>query len=137
MREWVFWVVLFMAVLIEGGFTSLPLVLDALLIFYLIKKKQWLFPVAFLGGILLDIILLRTPGQSSLFFVVFLFILSLYEKKFEIQTIPFIFFSSFFASLAFLAIFGYSFIFPQALVSSLVAVFLFKVLNGVKSYENR
>ena len=135
MRKWIFWLLLSMAILFEGGLTSLPLVLNVLLVFYLIERKQTLFFIAFLGGILLDILLLRTPGQSSLFFIIVFLILSLYERKFEIQTIPFIFFSSFFASLAFLAIFGYSFIFLQALVSSFITIFLFKLVRG--GYENR
>lgn len=135
MRKWIFWVLLSMAILLEGGLTSLPLVLNVLLVFYLLERKQTLFFIAFLGGILLDILLLRTPGQSSLVFIIVFLILSLYEGKFEIQTIPFIFFSSFFASLAFLVIFGYNSIFLQALVSSFITIFLFKLVRG--GYESR
>ncbi len=118
---------LFFAVIIESSLTSVPLVLSFLIALYLLKREVWIFPLAFFSGLVLDSLLLRPLGQTSLFFTLFLFLVELYERKFEIKTFSFVFMSSFLGSIAYLIIFGGN-IFPNVLISSFLAYLIFKIL---------
>jgi len=106
--------------------TTLPLVLIVLLYLAIIFKRPMLFALAFFSGLFLDLFLLRILGQSSLFFAIFLVIVLLYERKFEIKTLPFVFIASFLGALFYLLTYGNDYIFVQALVSSVIAVLLFQ-----------
>lgn len=128
MKNLILGLLFFIIVLIEGLFTTLPLFLISILIFHLLKKGMIVYLVAFSGGILLDIFSVRTIGQSSLFFVFFLFFISLYERKFEVMTFPFVIAFSFLGSLAFLFFQSYTQVFQQALVSCLIAVLAIQTL---------
>lgn len=120
--------ILIFAVVLET-ITTLPLVLIVLLYLAIIFKRPMLFALAFFSGLFLDLFLLRILGQSSLFFIVFLIIVLLYERKFEIKTKPFVFLSTFVGTLFYLLLSNYDYVFAQALVSSVIAVLLFKVLS--------
>lgn len=124
-----FFLILIFAILLEGIITSIPLVLDVLLVAYILKRKSSLFILALILGIVLDVFSVRTLGSSSIYFVSFLFIVFLYERKFEITTYPFILFSSFLGALFYLWIFGYDYVLLQSLASSLISVLLFKILS--------
>jgi cell shape-determining protein MreD len=104
-----------------------------LLCLAVVFEKSWIFAIAFFTGLFLDIFLVRTLGQTSLFFLIYLVIILLYESKFEIKTKPFIFFASFLGSLLYLLINNNSYIFAQAAVSALMAVLLFKALSIINS----
>lgn len=124
----IFWL-LFFAALVLGVLTTLPLALILFVVFYALKKELWLFTAAFFAGVILDLILVRTIGASSLFFVSFLFLVELYGRKFETATTPFVFIASFIGSilyLFFLMLFGQALMLWEALVSALLAVGLFK-----------
>lgn len=129
MKKYVLFLLLFLAILIEVSKTTIPLVLDIIIILYILERKSWVFAVAVITGLFLDVALVRSLGQSSIFFLGLLFIITLYERKFEITSQFFVLFSSFFASLFFLAVFGYNYILQQALVSSFFSFFLFKVIK--------
>lgn len=120
------------AVFFEGAVISLPLVLDFILVYYIFERKAWIFALAFILGLILDIFHLRLLGLTSIFFVVFIFIITLYERKFEIKTTAFVLFFSFIGSLIFLFIFGYNYVLLQSIVSSLIAVVLFKVFGKIE-----
>jgi len=119
---------LIFAILLEGTITSVPLVLDVLLVVYILKRKSSLFILALISGIVLDVFSVRTLGLSSIFFISFLCIVFLYERKFETTTYPFVFFSSFLGGASYLLIFGYDHVLEQAVVNSIIAVLLFKLL---------
>lgn len=129
MKKYVLFLLLLFAILIEVSKTTIPLVLDIIIILYILERKSWVFAVAVITGLFLDIALVRSLGQSSIFFLGLLFIITLYERKFEITSQFFVLFSSFFASLFFLAVFGYGYILQQALVSSFLSFLLFKVIK--------
>lgn len=124
--------VLFIAVFFEGSFTTIPLVLDVLLVSFVLSRDSWVFLASFLLGILLDIISLRLIGTTSIVFIILLFILTLYEKKFEVKTVYFVFLSSFFGSLIFLIVFGYDYVLQQAMISSFIAVLIFKIFGKIE-----
>lgn len=134
MNNLFFFLLLFIAVLIEGVVISIPIVLDVIIIFFILKRSYWLFLPAFVSGIFLDVLSVRALGLSSLFFVLFIFIVALYERKFEIATYPFVFLSSFLGGFLYLLIFGYNHIVGQAIMSSLIAIVLFK---GLKDIDNK
>jgi cell shape-determining protein MreD len=118
---------LVLAVLLEGTVTTIPLVVVVLLCLTVMKRGGIVFLLAFFSGILLDIMTLHTLGQSSLFFTVMIFLVFLYQRKYEIHSYPFIVFSSFFGSLFFLLFFGYGSWFVQSLISAVIAVILFAI----------
>lgn len=113
------------ALILEVSFTTLPIVFLTLFIIYIFQKKANVFFFAFLFGILLDIFSVRAIGQTGIFFLAFLFLVALYEKKFETETIPFAFAFSFLGSFIYLLFFNYTNVFLQALASSLFATLAF------------
>lgn len=129
MNNLIFFLLLILAILIEGTISSIPIVLSLLLVFYIFKKKSWLFIPAFIAGIILDVFEVRTIAASSLFFIFFIFGVMLYQRKFEIVTYPFVFISSFLGSLIYLWLFGYDNIFLQSFINSLFAVLVFRLCH--------
>lgn len=123
----IFFFLLFLAVFIEGTVTTIPIVLDLLLVFYLFKKESLVFAAAFFFGIVLDIVLVKNIGQSSLFFSIFLFIVASYGRKLEMVTVPFVMLWSFVGSVVFLVLYGFNWFFP-AIAASILAVFIFKMV---------
>lgn len=133
MRVWILWFALVFAVLLEGIATTLPILLNLLLVFYIIERKSWLFGAAFVSGLLLDLFVVGNLGQRSIVFVFFLFIIATYERKFEIETFAFVCIASFLGSAAYLFLFGYNFIFLQAVSASFLSVFLFILVAHKRS----
>ncbi len=120
---------LIISIFLEGTITTLPLVLVCLLILTIIKRDASIFPVAFFAGLLLDTMLVHRLGGASIFFLTFVFLILLYQKKYEINSYPFVLVSSFLGGLLFLTIFGYSGAILQALVGSMIAGMLFGVVS--------
>ena len=122
-----FWIFLFAFSFFLIPITTLPLVPVFLILLFVFYEKPWVFVLAFFAGILLDLSLFRPLGQTSVAFALFLLIISLYGKKFEVKTVPFVFFSSFLGSLIYLRFFGYQMVLFQSLISSILAVLLFRL----------
>lgn len=101
MSTWIFAALLLLAIFFEGSVTTLPLTLLILLILTVIRRDEMVFVAAFVAGLLLDVLLLRVWGQTSLFFIIFVFVILLYERKFEIASLPFIIFSTVFGTLSY------------------------------------
>ena len=124
------------ALILEASVTTLPLVLIAVLVFSVIVHREWVFALALVLGLILDAMTLKTLGSSSIFFVIFIFLVFLYERKFEISTKPFIFLACFLGSILYLQIFKLQdFLFLQGLISAILGtiVFIFlKKLNRKK-----
>lgn len=122
---------LIIATFLEGTMVALPLVLVCLLCFATVQKDASIFLLAFFAGLLLDILTLHPPGLSSLFFILILFLVFLYQRKYEINSYPFIILASFIGSWIFLSIFGYSNVIIRSGISAAFAVCLFGVLQFV------
>lgn len=123
-------ILLALFVLIINGITTIPFAIALLVVATVVFKKSWVFFAAFGLGLFLDLILIRPLGYTSLVFAIFVFLIRLYERKFETQTLAFVFISSFLGSLIYLLIFSYNQAFIQSLVNSLIAVLLFKILSS-------
>lgn len=122
--------VLVLALVTEGVITSLPLVLIVLIISASFLKAAQVYWWAFIAGIILDVLLLKPLGLSSAFYLAILFLISLYEKKFEIS-------SPFFVSTVVLIASGMYFIispFPQGVLQSIVAAAMSLVLFLLLEY---
>ncbi len=124
------------AVLIESTVLSVPLTICSLLVLYILYRQSLLFGIAFISGLFLDILLVRTIGVSSMFFVVAIFIVFLYERKFETQTLPFVLFSSFIGSIVYMLVFGYGFLIFQGLVSAVITTCVFVIIKKLKYDRN-
>lgn len=124
------------ALVLEASVTTLPLVLITVLVFSIIVRREWVFAVALILGLILDAATFKTLGSSSIFFVTFIFLVILYKRKFEISTKPFIFIACFLGSILYLQIFKLQdFLFLQALTSAILGTIIFiflKKLNRKK-----
>ncbi len=106
--------------------TTIPIIVTLILNFAVVSKSQLVFSIAFLAGLVIDIFYLRILGSTSIFLVIFTFLIYMYQRKFEIQTIPFVAIASFVGSLVYLKVFGNSQVLIQSSISSVLAVLLFK-----------
>lgn len=128
-------ITLFLFTLLETTITTIPLILVVVLIIAIVNKKSWIFPVAFTLGLLLDLLSFNTIGITSIFFAIFLLIVLMYDKKFEIRTVPFVLLSSFLGSLFYLIFFNYQNIFMQAVLSSVIALILFLTVKRIMKLD--
>ena len=126
-------VLLTLFVIIISGITTIPFPIGLLAIVTILSKKPWVFFLALGLGLFLDLISIRALGYTSLALTIFVFILFLYERKFETRTIAFVFISTLLGSAIYLIIFGYQQIFLQSLVNSLLAVLIFKIIQKSNS----
>lgn len=123
-------VLLLLTLILEVSLTTIPLLFLVLLCLMVLFKENWLFALAFVFGLLFDLLSFKTIGISSAFFVLALFLVLLYQSKFEIATGYFVVIASFFGSLLFLIISGYThLIIVQAILSSIIALVLFKSIQ--------
>lgn len=126
---WLFVILILISALLQASVTTLPLVILFFLNAAVLTKKTWIFPIAFLTGLVLDVLLLNPIGKTSIFLVTFLFIILLYDKKFDIQTFPFVFLASFIGSLIYFIVIGHtSSIFIQAIISAVISTLSFFLL---------
>lgn len=110
-------------------FLSLPIVLCSLLLIYIVTNDDLIIVSAFVIGLLLDAAVLQILGVSSLYFVCVLFLVSLYEKKFEVHTIQFVTFVSLFASLGYCFIIGFNHVLFVILFSIFYSTIGFTIYN--------
>lgn len=122
---------LLLSLILEGSVTVLPLVMMSLLLFVIFGyEKQALF-AAFIAGLFLDTFLLRTSGLSGVFFVMFVFIMTLYQRKFEIDTYQFVLFASLLGSITYLYLFQIHNALLFSIISAVVAMLLYGILKRI------
>ncbi len=121
-------VLLFLLVIVVNTLTTIPFSIAVLVVCNVIFRKPWVFFAGLFLGLVLDLFSLRTLGQTPLMFTLFIFIVNLYERKFETQTLSFVFFTTFLGSFFYLWFFGYQMIFIQAFINALLSVLLFRVI---------
>lgn len=123
--NYLFLIILILATFLEGTVTTLPLVFLCLVILTIIMRNLFLFVLAFFSGIFLDAFALRPIGETSIFLLLIVFLMLLYQRKYEINTYSFVFIASFIGALLYLFLFGYANIYWEAAMSALFAVLLF------------
>src|ERR1035437_272195 len=123
-------VLLLLALIFEVSLTTIPFIFLVSLCLIVIIKQSWLFAAAFVFGLLFDILSFKTIGSSSAFLVLFLFLVLLYQSKFEITTGYFVAIASFFGSFLFLFLQGYTHaIILQSILSAIIGLILFKTMQ--------
>lgn len=136
-----YWIVAFLLIvasLMEAMFFRIPLVLIALLLLFVLYRETWLFVAALLSGLLLDLLLLQTVGLTSIVFILFLFVVFLYEKKFEIASQVFIGIAIFLGSLVLFLVYAEGIHVLSALSASALAILLYTVMRhylGKTAYD--
>jgi rod shape-determining protein MreD len=122
-------IALIISLLLEGTVTTLPLVLIVLLCLTIQRRDASIFPLAFFAGIFLDILTVHIIGVSSIFFTVMVFLILLYQRKYEINSYPFVAAAACLGSFVFLRMMGIGGWFWQPVISSFIAVVLFGFLR--------
>lgn len=108
--------------------TTIPIFIALLIVGTVVFRKPWVFFVAFSLGLFLDLIFIRHLGYTGLVFTILVFLIRLYERKFETQTFTFVFLTTFLGSIFYLWLFGYQTVFLQAFITALSAITLFVVI---------
>src|ERR1035437_5132400 len=118
-------VLLTIALILEASLTTIPFVFLILLCLLILSRENWLFIFAFIFGLVLDLVSFKTLGLSSALFTIFLFLVLLYQSKFEIATNTFIFFASLLGSFGYLVFLGYNnSLILQTILSSVIGLVL-------------
>ena len=131
------WLLFFILVLIEGSVTTLPLTLIFLLCLTVMKRQEWIFLLAFSAGILLDVFSFRQIGVSSLFFVLYIFLILLYQRKYETATMPFVIIASFFGCMIYGLLTSQPSVILQSLISTGITAWAFSLYRNMnRSSEN-
>lgn len=127
-----FLLILFLLIFFEATITSVPLSIISLLFLLVFTRSLLLvLTLAFILGIILDAVFVRAFFERSLFFVLFLLAIFLYERKFEIKTLPFILLASFIGSISYLTFFSYSDKLIQAFTAAAIAALVFIVFQKI------
>lgn len=124
---------LVVSIVLESTIITLPLSLLIIIFSSITIRKNEIFALAFLAGLLLDVLALRSVGWSSLFFTITVFTIFAYQKKFEIDSLNFVFAVSFIASFGYLLTMGISF----SLIQSLISVFILSLSFLVFKKSNK
>jgi len=115
------WLTLLLVIILEGILTTVPLTLIFLLCLTVMKRQEWIFIPAFFAGLILDVFSFRPIGLTSMYFLSFMFLLLLYQRKYETATLPFVVISSFFGTLLYLLLIAQPSFFFQAILSTVIA----------------
>lgn len=94
----IFLISLALGILLESSITTVPLTLVSIIFLAVSRKSNDVFLIAFLAGLILDILSFSLVGISSIYFVTVTYLIFLYQKKFEIETLNFLLVISFFGS---------------------------------------
>ncbi len=122
-------ILLLVSIFLESTLITVPLTLLLIIFAAVTVKNNDIFILAFLGGLLLDFLTLGTIGLSSAFFVLFVTIIFLYQKKFEISSLNFIALISFLGSIIYLFLTNSNHLISEALVATIIMIssfFIFK-----------
>jgi len=126
-------IIFLLSLFLESSVTTLPLVFLTLLCLAVLTREEWIFVIAFIAGVLLDALSFRVLGQSSLYFLLFIFLVFLYERKFEISTKYFVLLASFVGSFGYLLLFTYgNLIIIQAIASAIIGTIIFSFFRKFK-----
>lgn len=100
-------ILLSISIFLEATFISIPLSLSIILCLTIIAQEKALI-ISFLAGLLIDILSVHRLGSTSFLFLVFSFLIILYQRKYEINSYPFVLVSSFIGSVIYLFLLGRS-----------------------------
>lgn len=120
---------LIVAIFVQGNISTIPVVISVLLLMYILYKSAWIFFAAFISGIIIDSATLSQMGVTSMYLVLFVFSIYLYERKFEIQTRQFTILSSFVGGSIYSIVTSGDAFLLHGLWCSIITLALFETLN--------
>lgn len=123
------YLLIFLSLLLQSVFLSVPIIVPVALTSFVVYKNPQIFPIAFIAGIILDLLLLNPLGMTSLFLSALLFSASLYSRKFEIDTIHFVGLFSFVGSIVYLLLTNSSTVFLKGLACAVLGIIVYLVLS--------
>ena len=126
----------FCSLIVEGVISTAPFVLLFLILLYIYTRKDSVFIYAFISGLFLDIFQVRVLGETALFFLPVLFLLFLYQRKFEIASLPFVIFSVFISSYCYLFFFIQVDILLQTIFITILGAIIFLLLERMGQRVN-
>jgi cell shape-determining protein MreD len=126
--------IIFLALFLQASITTVPLLLVIIVLLYIFYRTTWIFFLAFFAGILFDTVSVRPIGLTSIFLLVFLLCVFLYQKKFEIGSYYFIGFMLFVAGIVYAWMYMLSFGFFIGCSCALLGILCFYV-SGIISEE--
>lgn len=127
--EWlIFGVVALVSLFLGTGVVAAPLAIGCLLASLILFTKPQMLLLAFCLGILTDILAFQTVGLTSIFFVLLLGAVFVYERRFEIHTLQFVVAFSFLASMVYLFFSHASHVLLSSLVTAVWASAVFFLL---------
>lgn len=136
MKAIVIALILFLALVVESTIIKLPLVLAVLIVLCADSKKLWVFPVGFGMGILVDILAFQIVGRTSLLFTIIAAAIFLYQRRFEVRTVQFVFFFTTIASFIALSISGVALPIMQAMLTGVVGSGVFLLMQIGRREKN-
>lgn len=111
----------------EATVTTLPVLLCLLVVISIHEKSNKIFVLAFISGIILDVMRVDPIGLRSIFYIIFLFLIFLYERKFETDSWPFVLVAVFLGSIIYMPLFGSENILLQSVAAGGFSVLFFFV----------
>jgi len=127
MKKWPYLLLVLAAIFFESVFTTIPIVFLTVVVLYVIQKQAWILALAFSAGLFLDIMLVRQIGTTAFFLTCFLFLVFLYERKYEVQSYWFVFFSTIGGSLLYTLFFRGEVLIGESIAAALLSLLLFEV----------
>ena len=116
---------LFVSLFLEGTLISLPLLVAAVVLSSVMFRSGLYIFIVFLLGIIFDIVSVQRIGQTSIFLLGIVGAIELYDKKFEVRTLPFVLFACAVSVTVYLLIFGSYAFFIQLITSVLFSGVLY------------
>lgn len=116
---------IFLAILIEATLIPIPLTLLIIIYAGISQKKEWVFLLGIVSGLLLDSLTFRFLGSSALFFLLAAGVLFLYQKKFETHHMLFGMIFTIAASAAYLLCFDSEKFVPALLIVTFFSFVMF------------
>lgn len=120
---------LILAILLQGTVTTVPLAVIVFLCIGILRRDRRVFMIGFFAGIFVDILSLHPLGTTSLFLIISSFLMFLYQRKYEINSLPFLLFSSFFGAFIYLSILNAEYVIFNTILSTILGGTLFSVLR--------
>ncbi len=117
------------SIFLESTIITVPLTLLIIIFSAVTLKNNDVFILAFISGLLLDILTLGTIGLTSAFFVSFVMLIFLYQKKFEIESLSFVSMAAFIGSIVYLFLTNSNHLVPESLFATFLmfsSFFIFK-----------
>lgn len=128
------------AILLGVSISSIPLIIPVLVFAAVSFKTKEIYVLSFFSGLILDLLTFNPLGFSSAFFLSLVFIIYLYQKKFEIDNIVFVSAISSISSFIYLWILGNSYsVFSSVFILLVAGVsfLVYKLTTHKKTFSYR